>query len=135
MTTKTKFVFKIIWVVLAVALWTIGLVWFLNALNNNGDAFGMYFAWGGLCAIVTIRHFFTTLNSSTKSGRRRGANDYTVTDNGSHYTVQNHPFKGAVIGFIAGIIAGLVIGPIIVPILVIKSVIQIIRTAKELKAE
>lgn len=135
MTTKGKLVFKIIWIVLAIALWTIGLVLFLNALNNNGDPLAMYFAWGGLCVIVTLRSFFTNLSSSTKRGRRQGANDYTVTDKGSHYAVENHPIRGAIIGFVAGIIAGLLIGPVLVPIHIIKSLIQIVNLIKDSKAE
>ena len=126
---KKQLISKIIWLVLAIALWVTGLILF----TNNPDKLAGYLIWGALCTICTIKQVMSTAKKGAKDGRRKGANEYSITDNGSHYTVQNHPLRGAIIGFIAGILAGVLMGPILVPIYSITNVLLIIKIAKQMR--
>lgn len=131
--TKAKvvssIVFKSIWLVLAIGLWIGGLV----AFNSNEDKLAGWFIWGGLCSICVIWTLLKNAGKSAKKGARDGANDYTITDHGSHYVVENHPLRGAIIGFVGGLIGGVAIGQILVPIFVIKNTIALISSLKMLK--
>ncbi len=126
---KKQLIGKIIWLALAIALWVTGLILF----TNNQDKLVGYLIWGALCAVCTIKSVMSGAADQGRKGRRRGANDYTVTDNGSHYTVQNHPVRGAIFGFIGGLIGGVIAGPIVVPIHSIKNLIAIVRLAKQMR--
>ena len=126
---KKQLVSKIIWVVLAVALWVTGLIIF----TTNPDKLVGYLIWGALCAVCTIKSVMSGASKEGRKGRARGANDYTVTDNGSHYTVENHPIRGAILGFIGGLIGGVIAGPIVVPIHTVKNLISIVKMSKQMK--
>ena len=129
---KKQLISKIIWTAIAVVLWVVGLVIFTNYLKGENGLAG-YLIWGALCAVCTIKSVMSGAKKEGVKGRRRGANDYTVTDNGSHYTVQNHPLRGAITGFIGGLIGGVIAGPIVVPINTLKNVVAIVNIAKQMK--
>lgn len=126
---KKQLISKIIWVSIAVVLWVTGLIIF----TSFPEKFTGYLIWGALSAICTIKAVMSGAKKEARKGRVRGANDYTVTDNGSHYTVQNHPLKGAILGFIGGLIGGVLVGPVVVPIYTVKNVIAIVKIAKQMK--
>ena len=121
-----RIVGRLIWIILNVALWVTGLILFIYNINY-GDWLIGYLIWGGLCTICTFKSMWSSARGQGKSGRARGANTYSVTDNGSHYTVQNHPVRGAIIGFLGGLIGGFLVGPVIVPIIMIKNLVTIGR--------
>ena len=123
---KKLLISKCVWTALAIALWVGGLCIFIKNLKIDNWLMG-YFIWGTLCAICIIKLVLSLAKNQGKIGRAKGANEYSVTDNGSHYTVQNHPFRGAVIGFITGLLADIVAGPIIVPINVLVNIVVIIK--------
>ena len=145
-----KLVWQIIWWVFAAALWTVGLILFLQTIKNyegqaDADKWIGYLTgwaiWGGLCAVATLRDSLANVfGQASKQGRKgaiRGANDYTVTDNGSSYTVENHPMRGGILGFIGGLIGGVigtvVAGPISIPLKLIRKITTIVKTGKQLK--
>ncbi len=126
---------KIFWVIFCMLLWITGLIIFI--INcNSGVEYGWllgFIIWGAFCSICTIKSLMSSAIAGGKEGRKQGANDFTVTDKGSHYVVQNHPLRGAIIGFIGGLLGGFIIGPIVVPINTIRDIIVIVRISKEAK--
>ena len=128
---KKQLILKSIFVVIAVSLWVTGLVIFVNYPEEEG-LIG-YCIWGALCSVCTIRAILFGAKKEGRKGRARGANDFTVTDNGSYYTVENHPLRGAIFGFIGGLIGGIIAGPIAVPIDIVRNLIDIVKLAIKLK--
>ncbi len=138
-------IWKFIWLFFKIAMWAVGLVAFLNVLNNypDMDPFWRFLLawviWGGFCAVAILRD---TLAGAFGGGKRggndgaaRGANTYTID---SHGTIENHPLSGRILGFIGGFIGGLLggvlVGPIIVPRKMITNIKDIVRYCKQLKA-
>ncbi len=116
-------VFNCIWLVVSAILWGGGLSVFL------GDkTFGMWMLWGAMCAIPIIIPVIKLIAGTTKDGRRQGANDYTATDYGSSIHVENHPFRGAVLGFVVGVIVSLIVGPALLIFYFIKTLIKTVTS-------
>ena len=70
--------------------------------------------------------------TQTRKGAIEGANEYSASVQGNSIVVSNHPFRGAVIGFIGGCIGGLAVGPIIVAFYALKSVITFVKNILDL---
>ena len=124
---KNKLVLKSIWVVIAIALWVTGLVVFIN--YPEGEGFIGYCIWGALCSVCTIRAILLGAKREGRKGSARGANDFSVTDNGAYYTIRNHPLRGAIFGFVGGFIGGVLGGPIVVPLDIVRNLIDIVKIA------
>lgn len=125
--TIGKIVFKSIWVLASLFLWIGGLVTFFGE-----KSFGYWMMWGGMSIPMTF--FWMVPNvilKSIKDNRREGARSFTVSSDGR--TISNHPFLGAVFGFIAGIFVTLLLGPIAAPFIGIKSIVEIIKLIRDLK--
>lgn len=125
--TIGKIVFKSIWVLVSMLLWIAGLIIFFKE-----KSFGNWMLWGATSIPMTF--FWMVPNmilKSMKDGRRDGARSFTVSSDGS--TISNHPFLGAVFGFIIGIFCSLLLGPIAAPCVAINSIVDIIKLIRTLK--
>lgn len=133
--TKVKkisgIVFNSIWLGLAALLYFVGLNYY-NESKAKGDGFGGWMMWGFMCAILIIIPIMKAVFTQTRKGAIEGANEYSASVQGNSIVVSNHPFRGAVIGFIGGCIGGLAVGPIIVPFYALKSVITIVKNILDL---
>lgn len=127
---SAKMIFKIIWIVLAITLWTIGCVMFAKAQQ---DKFLYWFYWGALCSICIIGTVLKGASKQGRIGRAKGANDYTASVSGNTVTVENHPLRGAIIGFIGGLLGGILAGPIVLIIYMIKNIIELVKLIKTAK--
>ena len=126
---KSSLVKTIIWLVLAVVLWSAGL--FVHLDTAEDERIISWFVWGALCIIPTIRIIWGVIRKSTKDGARKGANSYTI-DVGRG-VVYNHPVRDAIIGFLGGVIGGLAIGPVGLPVLIVANLVKMFRLIKEVK--
>ena len=129
--TKGNLVKTIIWLVLAIVLWSVG---FFNYIDTpEEDKVLAWFLWGAFCVIPMIRIVWRTIRKSTADGARKGANSYTIDlDRG---VVYNHPVRDAIIGFLGGVIGGLAVGPVGLPVLIIVNLITMIKLIKVVKGE
>lgn len=123
----SKIVFKAIWLAFAILFWVVGLLMFLSQ-RDIGEGFGGWLFWGGFCIFPCLIDVIKGVIDSAKQGWNDGANDYSASVSDTHVTVQNHPFRGAILGIISGIFGGLLIGPVLVVIKVLKAIIDIIKT-------
>lgn len=131
---KTKriggIVFYSIWLFVSLVLWFSGLGMFLEAMNGD-DAFTTWIIWGALCIFPIILPIFKMIAGSAKDGARRGANDYSASVVGNSVYVENHPFRGALIGLGVGIFGGLLAGPIMLAFYVIKNTAKLVSIIVE----
>jgi len=125
-------VFYGIWLVVSLLLWIAGLMIFLNYMGS-GDEFIYWFLWGILCVFPIIIPILKEAFDSAKKGARDGANRYTATQSGNTIHIENHPFRGAIKGFLVGIIAGILIGPVLLVIYFIKNILTLIDLCRDLK--
>lgn len=127
---KTKriggIVFYAIWLVIALALWFGGMGMFLERMNGD-DAFTSWIIWGAMCIFPIIIPIIKMIAGSTKDGARQGANEYSASVAGNSVYVENHPFRGAIIGLAVGIFGGLLVGPIMLAFYVIKNLAKMIK--------
>ena len=104
-------VFRSIWMVIAIILWCAGLAVFQGGMN-----FGYWMIWGFMCSIPMIVEVGKAVIDGTRQGARDGANEYSATIIGNTLYIENHPFRGAVIGFLGSIIGCVLVGPVVLPI-------------------
>ena len=121
-TSMAGFVFKCIWLAIALLMFFAGMAGFLGE-----KSFGMWLFWGFCCAFPMIVQVIRDAINSAKKGAREGANQYTITQTSSTITVQNHPFKQAVISLIVSIFASILMGPIFLGLNIILAIIQIVN--------
>lgn len=121
-------VWNAIWLIGALIFWISGLVYFLNETSFLGWAI-----WGLCCCIFVISTIIKITKKSTRDSARDGANTYSASISGNKVTVSNHPFAGAVFGFITGLVMGFLAGPIIVPFFAIKAISAIAKAIVALK--
>ena len=128
-----KVIFKSIWLAFAVLVLIAGLIAFIS-LIKDGEGWAGWFGWGVLCAMLTIVNTFKTIFSGARQGARDGTNHYTY----SNGYISNHPFLGALFGFIIGIVVALLLGPIYLlvrVILVLPTFIEEVRTLRALNQD
>lgn len=123
-----------IWLLVSVVLFGVGLGVFIYQINNE---LAWYWAWlifGAFCVIPCIRYIWIAVVTQTKKGYIEGANDYTTTVTVSSTSVsartQNHPIRGAIIGFLGGILGGLIAGPVATLFIIITYITKVIKQAK-----
>ncbi len=104
-----------------------------NDFREKGNGFSGWMTWGFLCAVTIILFIFQTINKSTKDSARDGANTYTASVSGNRVTVSNHPFAGAVFGFICGVVLSLAAGPIAAPFSIIRTIVRLFKYIGNLK--
>lgn len=121
-------VFNCAWIVVSAILWGVGISMFLGE-----KTFGNWMLWGVFCAIPIIIPVMKIAMGTAKDGRRQGANSYTATDRGNSVVVENHPFAGAVFGFVFGVVLSLLVGPALLIYYFIKTVIKTVRSIIALK--
>ncbi len=106
-------IFRVIWVVIATALWILGLIYFIEDTRLL-----TWFAWGVVCAIPLCVQIIKNAIDSAREGAYRGAHEYTVTYYDNHAEVRNNSASGCLWGFVGGLFGGLLVGPVILPLYV-----------------
>lgn len=131
-TEKTKYITKVvinsIWLAVSLFMYFGGLYVFIDMGKN----FGAWMMWGIFCAIIIIPFIYKFTKKSTKDSARDGANTYSVSVSGNSATVSNHPFLGAVFGFVVGIFLSLAFGPIVAAGYIIKTIVTLIKNISAL---
>ena len=120
-TSVPELVFKSIWLAIALLLYFVGMAIFLQ-----DKTFGMWIAWGFVCAIPTLGDVIRSAVVEGRRGAVKGANTYTATVSSNSVTVQNHPFREALIGILVSIFASLLAGPVVLALKILTIVIQIV---------
>lgn len=127
---KARIIFVAIWLVIAFFFFFAGLDSFLSAEERT---FGNWMFWGFICCFPVIGTVLRSAISSAKSGWKQGANEYTVTVSDTHATVENHPFRGAVLGIIVSIILCVLVGPVMLAFFIIINIISLVQAILYIK--
>lgn len=127
---KARIIFVAIWLVIAFFFFFAGLDMFLSAEER---AFSEWMTWGFMCCIPVIGTVLRAVISGAKSGWKKGANEYTVTVSDTHATVENHPFRGAVLSIIGSIIGSCLIGPVLLGLFIIINIISLVQAILYIK--
>ncbi len=126
---KKQLTLTIIWYVIAAIFGTIGLVFFFRDKN-----FGNWLICGCFCCVPILGTTLKGAFEQGKKGYRDGANTYTTSVYGNTAYTSNHPYRGAILGFIGGLIGGVLFGAILLLIHVIMNISCITQPVKYLKA-
>lgn len=113
---KARIIFLSIWMVIALLLFFVGMSVYLGAEER---AFVDWVVWGTMCCVPVIGTVLRAVITSAKSGWNEGANQYSATVSNNSVTVQNHPFRQAVLSVIAAILVCVLVGPVMLGIFVI----------------
>lgn len=108
-----QFIFNCIWLVLALVIWIIALVMFVN---SEEDGFVSWLASGGLCLIPILLPFFRFLINMIRNGSFKGSQTYDVNYSYGHVTFSNRRFLYGFLYLLLGILLGLFAGLIVLPI-------------------
>lgn len=127
---KARIIFVAIWLVIAFLFFFAGLDMFLSAKERG---FGDWMMWGFMCCIPIIGTVLRGVISGAKKGWNDGANQYTATVSDTHVTVENHPFRGAVLGIIGSIIGGCLAGPVLLGLYIIINIILLVQAILYIK--
>lgn len=123
--TIAGIVFKSLWILISLGLWIFGITVFIDYINSEAGVLG-WFVWGLICTPAILGSVFGTAVGTTRSGWRSGANTYSATVDSNSVTVENHPFRGAITGFIGGLLAGVAMGPITLTFKTIRNIRDLI---------
>ena len=127
-------VFNSIWLAFALLLYFGGLDMCLEHGGFSGEGwFRNWAMWGLFCSFVIIPFIIRMARDQAKQGAKDGANSYTASRIGNTVVVENHPFRGMVLGFIFGLVLGVLLGPIATPFFMVKAVSKIVKNALILK--
>ncbi len=124
--SKAGLVFRIIWLVIAIALFTVGAVVYAHHYNNGGSV-GGWFIWGGFCTIPVIGRVLARISGAARQGEEDGRKDIYATVEGNRIEFHDRSGSGWLIGGIVSIIISLLIGPIHLGYHMIMNLIAIIR--------
>ncbi len=128
----SSIVFRSIWLGFSLLVYFVGVSLF-NEFRGNEKAFVGWMIWGFCCAVTIIPFIWKTVRGSASDGAKQGANTYTASASGNNIYVSNHPFLGAIMGFILGIFICLLMGPVVSPIYMIMTIMKIVNSAVDLK--
>ena len=101
-------VWKCIWLVFAILFLTAGLYIFFQQ-----QTFGFWLACGFACSFPIIGIPLKMMFNMFRDGARAGARDYEVSVSSSSVTVQNHPFRTALVYLVLTTIFCLAVGAFI----------------------
>lgn len=124
---KARIIFLSIWMVIALLLFFVGMSVYLGAEER---AFVDWVVWGTMCCVPVIGTVLRAVITSAKSGWNEGANQYSATVSNNSVTVQNHPFRQAVLSVIAAILVCVLVGPVMLGIFVIINITKNCRYAR-----
>jgi len=116
-------VLRILWTLFALFIWLGGL-----AVFCDDTRFGMWFAWGAMCAIPICATVIRNAIGTARDGAERGSREYTVSysEYSNTYSIRDNSGSGCLWGFIGGLLGGVLIGPVILPVYIVTTVITVI---------
>lgn len=114
-------VWKCIWLFFASICLAAGLMMFFQ-----GQAFGDWMMCGFACSFPIIWIPLKMMFTMFRDGARQGARDYEVSVSSSYVTVQNHPFRTALVWLVLTTIFCLAVGPFILTYKIIEAIIDIV---------
>lgn len=126
---KRKLIFTSTWYAFAILCGALGLYVFLSE-----KTFGNWLLCGLLCCFPIVGVTVKNIVATVKDGYRRGANSYTVSVSSDSVSVENHPFREAVISLIIGILISLAAGPILLVIYMLLNIFDMVAAIKYLVA-
>lgn len=132
--TIAGFVWKCVWLIFAAIMMFGGLYVFFQQ-----KTFGFWLVGGFFCSIPVIGFHLKTMFNSMRDGARRGSKDYEVSVSSSAVTVQNHPFRTALVSLVITTIFCLLIGVFYLAFKMILAIIDIVvfivKMVKEKKSK
>ena len=118
MNSKTKlltlFIAHCVWLTLALVIWIISLVGYLNATGN--DTTSAWFASGAICLIPMLLPFFRFVINMARSGGNKGANTYDIDISYNRINVSNRRWLYTIIYLVVAVALGILAGLIVLPI-------------------
>lgn len=120
--TKFSIILRSIWLFFAVPLWNIGLGCFIY-----DPSFEMYMAWGVISCMLLIVPVIRNTFFGTTAGAISGSRRYNVYSYGGRIYIENHPFLGAVIGFIISLFLNLLVGPVLMVYYLVTTITYVIK--------
>lgn len=110
----TVFVLHCVWLVLALVIWILALVGYLNASGN--DSSSAWFSSGAICLIPMLLPFIRFVINMARSGGNKGANTYDIDISYNHINVSNRRWLYTLIYLVIAIALGILAGLIVLPI-------------------
>lgn len=121
-----KAVFRAVWILVSILIWSIFLSVFLN-----DKTFGMWMAWGFACTLVMIPTAAKFIWECAKEGYKDGTHSYTGNIFASVYggigiSIRDRRYSQAIVTLVMSIVVFLLIGPVLLPIKIVFSVLELI---------
>lgn len=127
---KARIIFVAIWLVIAFMLFFVGMSLFLSGEERT---FGDWMVWGIMCCVPILGTVLRSTIKMAKSGWNEGANQYTATVSDTHVTVQNHPFRQALLSIVGAIIGCILVGPVVLALYIIANIFSLIQAILYIK--